>query len=91
MKQKIRKIAAIISTLFITYSFCSCSQASENARVYIEGTKFMAGGNELWINGVNTPWKNWNDFTGSMIEGTWSGDLNIRFWDEEFALSLIHI
>ncbi len=85
MKQKIRKIAAIISTLFITYSFCSCSQASENARVYIEGTKFMAGGNELWINGVNTPWKNWNDFTGSMIEGTWSGDLNIRFWDEEFA------
>lgn len=85
MKQKIRKIAAIISTLFITYSFCSCSQASENARVYIDGTKFMAGGNELWINGVNTPWKNWNDFTGSMIEGTWSGDLNIRFWDEEFA------
>ena len=85
MKQKIRKIAAIISTLFITYSFCSCSQASENARVYIEGTKFMAGGNELWINGVNTPWKNWNDFTGSMIEGTWSGNLNIRFWDEEFA------
>ncbi len=85
MKQKIRKIAAIISTLFITYSFCSCSQASENTRVYIEGTKFMAGGNELWINGVNTPWKNWNDFTGSMIEGTWSGDLNIRFWDEEFA------
>jgi len=85
VKQKIRKIAAIISTLFITYSFCSCSQASENARVYIEGTKFMAGGNELWINGVNTPWKNWNDFTGSMIEGTWSGNLNIRFWDEEFA------
>lgn len=25
---------------------------------------FKVNGNEFWINGVNTPWQNWNDFNG---------------------------
>lgn len=36
-----------------------------SAKVTAEGTKFMVNGKELWINGVNTPWQNWNDFGGS--------------------------
>ncbi len=48
-----------------------------SARVTAEGTKLMANGSELWINGVNTPWINWNDFCGSMEE---------QAWDDTFAL-----
>lgn len=50
---------------------------SASARVTIEGTKFMVDGKELWINGVNTPWEKWNDFTAS--------NMDEKFWDEEFA------
>lgn len=47
-----------------------------NAKVYIEGNKFMVDGKELWINGVNTPWHRWNDFIGNM---------DYDFWDSTFA------
>ncbi len=33
----------------------SAPAAKKNARVTIDGTKFMVDGKELWINGVNTP------------------------------------
>lgn len=56
------------------------SQAEETvntaAKVTIDGTKFMVNGNELWINGCNTPWEFWNDFCGNFDE---------EFWDETFA------
>ena len=48
----------------------------EEKRVKIDGTKFTVNGKELWINGVNTPWDNWNDFGGKFEE---------TFWDEHFA------
>jgi endo-1,4-beta-mannosidase len=35
----------------------------------------MLGEKEIFINGVNTPWNNWNDFGGNYDTG---------FWDEEF-------
>ncbi len=44
---------------------------SGSARVTVDGTKFMVNGKELWINGVNTPWQNWNDFNGKMDEAQW--------------------
>lgn len=47
-----------------------------SARITCEGSKFMVGENEIWINGANVPWDNWNDFGGN-IDGT--------FWDEEFT------
>lgn len=46
------------------------------SRVTVEGTKFMTENGELWINGTNTPWQHWNDFTSAMDE---------EFWDTEFA------
>ncbi len=45
-------------------------------KVSIDGTKFMVDGKELIINGVNTPWQNWNDFGGSF---------DPTFWDSHFA------
>lgn len=45
-------------------------------KVTVDGTSFMVSDKELWINGVNTPWQNWNDFGGSFDES---------FWDEHFA------
>lgn len=42
-----------------------------DAHVYIEGTKFMVDGREIWFSGCNTPWYSWNDFTGSMDEAVW--------------------
>ena len=35
-----------------------------NAKVSISDGKFNVDGKELWINGANTPWQNWNDFGG---------------------------
>ncbi len=48
----------------------------EKKRVAVDGTKFTVDGKELWINGVNTPWQNWNDFGGNFDEA---------FWDSHFA------
>lgn len=48
----------------------------DKTRVTIDGTQFKVNGKELWINGVNTPWQNWNDFGGNFDEA---------FWDTHFA------
>lgn len=49
---------------------------STSARVTVEGTKLMVDGKELWVNGANTPWQNWNDFNGNM---------DVDFWESNFA------
>ena len=46
-----------------------------SAKVKVEGTEFTVGGKQLWINGVNSAWNNWNDFGGAF---------NLEFWDEHF-------
>lgn len=48
----------------------------EKKHVTVDGTSFKVDGKELWINGVNTPWQNWNDFGGNFDES---------FWDSHFA------
>ncbi len=53
------------------------SAGSGNVKISIDGTKFVVDGKEIWINGVNTPWNNWNDFGGNFDEA---------FWDEHFAM-----
>ncbi|MDE7302311.1 MAG: cellulase family glycosylhydrolase [Oscillospiraceae bacterium] len=54
----------------------SAEEETVSAKVTVEGTKFMVGGKELWINGVNTPWEYWNDFGGSF---------DPTFWDSHFS------
>lgn len=46
------------------------------AKVSVDGTDLVVGGNPLWINGVNTPWDNWNDFG--------SDSFNFAFWETHF-------
>jgi hypothetical protein len=52
------------------------SDTAVSAEVSISDGKFVVGGKEIWFNGVNTPWDNWNDFGGEFDEA---------FWDEHFA------
>jgi hypothetical protein len=49
--------------------------AGSGKHITIEGTKFHAGEREIWINGANTPWDNWNDF---------GGDFDFDWWDNHF-------
>ncbi|MGN0661096.1 MAG: cellulase (glycosyl hydrolase family 5) [Oscillospiraceae bacterium] len=44
-------------------------------RIYTDGTKLMVGGKEIWINGTNSSWDNWNDF---------GGDFDYDFWESHF-------
>ncbi len=46
-------------------------------KVRITKGKFTVGDKELFINGVNTPWQNWNDFGGNFNAGFW----NVHFRD----------
>lgn len=54
----------------------SDAEIYEKKHVTVDGTSFKVDGKELWINGVNTPWQNWNDFGGNFDES---------FWDSHFA------
>jgi hypothetical protein len=49
-------------------------QVLENSRlhIYIENNQFMVDGKRIWINGVNTPWNNWNDFGGNYNDAWWN-------------------
>ncbi|MCM1578937.1 MAG: cellulase family glycosylhydrolase [Ruminococcus sp.] len=49
----------------------------DSMRVKVDGTKFTVDGKEWWINGVNTPWQNWNDF---------GGNFEPDFWDSHFEM-----
>lgn len=53
----------------------SKSDQYDKMKVTIDGNKFKVDDKELWINGVNTPWQNWNDFGGNFEED---------FWDSHF-------
>lgn len=48
-------------------------------RIRVEGNYFVVGedSRRIWINGVNTPWNNWNDFSGDRFDYAW--------WDAHFA------
>ena len=38
--------------------------AEPTGRITIDGTHFIVGTNQIWINGANTPWHVWNEFGG---------------------------
>ncbi|MCK5137120.1 MAG: T9SS type A sorting domain-containing protein [Bacteroidales bacterium] len=59
----------IIMTLFISVLNLKAQ------RITVDGTKFLVGENEIFMNGANTPWNHWNDFGGNYVS-TW--------WDSEF-------
>ncbi|MBQ7132070.1 MAG: dockerin type I repeat-containing protein [Oscillospiraceae bacterium] len=51
--------------------------STSDKRIYVNGTDFVtATGEKVWMNGVNTPWDNWNDF---------GGNFDSSFWSQHFA------
>ncbi|MGE5448661.1 MAG: T9SS type A sorting domain-containing protein [Bacteroidales bacterium] len=52
------------------------AQKTDAQRITVSGEKFMVEGKEIFMNGANTPWNNWNDFGGN-YKSAW--------WDAEFA------
>jgi hypothetical protein len=59
-------------TLPALITLCNVAEAQ---RITVAGTRFEVNGKEIFMNGVNTPWDNWNDF---------GGDYDHNFWDNEF-------
>ena len=68
-------------------SFHFCHKDKE--RIYVEGDKFYVyNGKEIFINGVNTPWDNWNDFGSELsVQGY---EYNRSFWNNEFQRIKAH-
>jgi hypothetical protein len=64
----LRKILVIILVIFFSGNIYA-------QRISIDGTSFKVWGKEIFMNGVNTPWDNWNDF---------GGNYEHNFWDTEF-------
>jgi hypothetical protein len=48
---------------------------SNAQHITVSGNKFLVDGKEIFMNGANTPWNNWNDFGGN-YKSSW--------WDAEF-------
>ncbi|MBR1392730.1 MAG: cellulase (glycosyl hydrolase family 5) [Ruminococcus sp.] len=40
-------------------------------RMTVEGTDLVVAGEKIFLNGMNTPWNNWNDFGGNYSESYW--------------------
>ena len=62
----------ILSALFLMYF---CVPDSEAQGIIIRGNKFYAGKEEIWFNGINTPWHNFDDI-GNVFDTLW--------WEAEF-------
>ncbi|MDR0974318.1 MAG: cellulase (glycosyl hydrolase family 5) [Ruminococcus sp.] len=68
--------AANTASITTVTTTAATAPSSVSAEVTIENGKFTVNGSEIWFNGVNTPWDNWNDF---------GGDFDEAFWDSHFA------
>lgn len=62
---------------------------AEAQRITVSGNKFLVEGKEIFMNGANTPWNNWNDFGGNYKSAWWdaefkrikdSGGNSTRIW-----------
>src|SRR3990172_9886459 len=73
LELKIKSMKNIMMFFMVMMTFPSSKLVAQ--RISVEGTKFMTGGGEIFMNGVNTPWNSWNDFGGSYDHD---------FWDAEF-------
>jgi hypothetical protein len=64
----------ILILVFVLWS--GLSGMAQN--ITIQGNKFYVdSGKRIWLNGVNTPWKSWNDFGGSFDRNWWNNHFQI--------------
>jgi len=61
-------------SLFILFAVFFSEHLSAQ-RIRADKDRFVVEGKEIFMNGVNTPWDNWNDF---------GGDYDSEFWSNEF-------
>lgn len=89
---KIKKLCgALLSAVMTASLLTACGNSADSdttettetivepasPKVTVDGTKFMVDGKELIINGVNTPWQNWNEFGSDAFQP--------EFWESHFA------
>jgi hypothetical protein len=67
MRKSLQIVGLVVLSLL---PICTSAQ-----RVTVAGNKFVVDGKEIFMNGANTPWNNWNDFGGN-YQSSW--------WDAEF-------
>ena len=69
---------AFFAAILVMISACGkVGSGNDTGRIYINSNnEFTVDGNRIWINGVNTPWNDWNEFGGSY---------NNDWWDNEFT------
>ena len=65
------KINILLTIVLLTF-FSDILRAQ---RITVDGNTFKVYGKEIFMNGVNTPWDNWNDF---------GGNYDHDFWNTEF-------
>jgi len=70
------KFAFVAAILLMISANGKLFSENSNDRIYINNKEFAVDGKRIWINGVNTPWNNWNEFGGAY---------NNSWWDNEFA------
>jgi hypothetical protein len=60
-------------SLFILVLILWSGFALQSQTISVQGNKFYVNSNQrIWLNGVNTPWHNWNDFGGSFDRDWWN-------------------
>lgn len=72
----LKKTSALFLVLALTITSVSGCMEKASARVTVKDGKFWVDEKELWLNGCNTPWYNWNEFNGGM---------NAEAWENTFA------
>lgn len=77
MKLK-NRIISLITALAVCISITACGAPettsetpTEAKSISIENTSFVVDGDEIWMNGMNTPWQHWDDFGGNFSEDYW--------------------
>jgi hypothetical protein len=55
-------------------ALASPARSVDADRIVIANGQFMVGDRRIWINGANTPWKEWNDFGGNFSESWWDAE-----------------
>jgi hypothetical protein len=75
-----RPALALIATSLLAGSAVGeipAGSGNANERITVSSGRFMVRGGQIWINGANTPWHNWNDLGGN-FDPIW--------WDAHFRL-----
>ena len=60
---------------------CATAVAADPGRIYVQGNMLMADGSQIYLNGANTPWNQYNEFGGTNPYGA---RYDRVWWEQEF-------